>query len=51
MDATLSPNWDESFDLAVEREGAQPAATTMSESPATVAEVRAPGSLIQVGEM
>ena len=51
MDVTLSPNWDETFDFAVEREAAQPADTIMSESPATTTEVRASGSLIQVGEM
>ena len=51
MDVTLSPNRDEIFDFAVEREVLQPAATIMSESPATMTEVRASGSLIQGGEM
>jgi hypothetical protein len=51
MDDIFSPNWDETFDLAVEGEAAQPAATIMSESPVTIAEVRVSGSLIQVGEM
>jgi hypothetical protein len=51
MDDTFSPNWVETVDLAVEREAAQPAATIMSESPATITEVRPSGSPIQVGEM